>query len=129
VSGGAQSQWGFASCLEIRSFGGGYHVPVVSIFRILLQHLPHEKKALDCHGRDFSFGTSLISFVSSSYAVYRLNHALTLTTRKKRGVLLVDVALRMLHPKGDEYSWEELEDIAVLPLAFALTAVRVRLRR
>jgi len=39
------------------------------------------------------------------------------------------VALRVLHPKGDEYSREELEDIAVVPLAFALTAVRVRLRR
>jgi len=38
------------------------------------------------------------------------------------GVLLVDVALRMLHPKRDEYSRERLEDIAVVPLAFPLTA-------
>ena len=38
------------------------------------------------------------------------------------GVLLVDVALRMLHPRKDEYSREKLEDIAVVPLAFPLTA-------
>jgi len=38
------------------------------------------------------------------------------------GVLLTDVALRMLHPRKDEYSREELEDVAVVPLAFPLTA-------
>jgi multiple antibiotic resistance protein len=38
------------------------------------------------------------------------------------GVLLVDVALRMLHPGKDEYSREELEDVAIVPLAFPLTA-------
>jgi multiple antibiotic resistance protein len=38
------------------------------------------------------------------------------------GVLLVDVALRMLHPRKDEYTLEELEDVAVVPLAFPLTA-------
>jgi multiple antibiotic resistance protein len=38
------------------------------------------------------------------------------------GVLLVDVALRMLHPRKDEYTREELEDVAVVPLAFPLTA-------
>jgi len=38
------------------------------------------------------------------------------------GILLVDVALRMLHPTKDEYSREELEDIAIVPLAFPLTA-------
>ena len=38
------------------------------------------------------------------------------------GILLVDVALRMLHPRKGEYTREELEDIAVVPLAFPLTA-------
>jgi multiple antibiotic resistance protein len=38
------------------------------------------------------------------------------------GVLLVDVALRMLHPRKNEYTAEELEDVAVVPLAFPLTA-------
>lgn len=38
------------------------------------------------------------------------------------GVLLVDVALRMLHPRKDEYAREELEDVAIVPLAFPLTA-------
>jgi multiple antibiotic resistance protein len=38
------------------------------------------------------------------------------------GILLVDVALRMLHPKKDEYSAQELEDIATVPLSFPLTA-------
>ena len=38
------------------------------------------------------------------------------------GILLVDVALRMLHPRKDEYTREELEDVAVVPLAFPLTA-------
>jgi len=79
VSSGAQSQWGFTSRLEIWSFGRGHHVSVVSIFRVLLQHLPNEEKALDCHGRDFSFGASLSGFVSSSYAVYCLNYACALT--------------------------------------------------
>lgn len=38
------------------------------------------------------------------------------------GLLLVDVALRMLHPRKDEYTSEELEDVAIVPLAFPLTA-------
>jgi len=38
------------------------------------------------------------------------------------GILLVDVALRMLHPRKEEYTGEDLEDIAVVPLAFPLTA-------
>jgi multiple antibiotic resistance protein len=38
------------------------------------------------------------------------------------GILLVDVALRMLHPRKDEYAQEELEDVAIVPLAFPLTA-------
>jgi multiple antibiotic resistance protein len=38
------------------------------------------------------------------------------------GVLLVDLALRMLHPRKDEYTREELEDVAIVPLAFPLTA-------
>jgi multiple antibiotic resistance protein len=38
------------------------------------------------------------------------------------GILLVDVALRMLHPRKEEYTGEELEDIAIVPLAFPLTA-------
>jgi len=38
------------------------------------------------------------------------------------GLLLIDVALRMLHPRKDEYTREELEDVAVVPLAFPLTA-------
>lgn len=38
------------------------------------------------------------------------------------GILLVDVALRMFHPRKDEYSAEGREDIAIIPLAFPLTA-------
>jgi len=38
------------------------------------------------------------------------------------GVLLVDVTMRMLHPRKDEYLQEELEDVAIVPLAFPLTA-------
>jgi len=37
------------------------------------------------------------------------------------GILLVSVAIRMLHPKGKEYSAER-ENIAIVPLAFPLTA-------
>ncbi|MFQ6068314.1 MAG: MarC family protein [Candidatus Bathyarchaeia archaeon] len=38
------------------------------------------------------------------------------------GILLVSVALRMLNPKKSEYSQAELENIAIVPLAFPLTA-------
>lgn len=38
------------------------------------------------------------------------------------GVLLVSVAFRMLHPKKGEYSEAERENIAIVPLAFPLTA-------
>ena len=37
------------------------------------------------------------------------------------GILLVSAAIRMLHPKGKEYSAER-ENIAIVPLAFPLTA-------
>ncbi len=38
------------------------------------------------------------------------------------GILLVVVALRMLNPKKDEYSQEDLENVSIVPLAFPLTA-------
>ena len=38
------------------------------------------------------------------------------------GILLVTAALRMLNPRRDEFSKEELENAAVVPLAFPLTA-------
>jgi multiple antibiotic resistance protein len=38
------------------------------------------------------------------------------------GILLISVALGMLNPEKKEYSIAELEDIAVVPLAFPLTA-------
>jgi multiple antibiotic resistance protein len=38
------------------------------------------------------------------------------------GILLVDVALGMFHPKKGEYSPEGRGDIAVIPLAFPLTS-------
>lgn len=38
------------------------------------------------------------------------------------GILLVSVALRMLHPKEREYSEAERENIAIVPLAFPLSA-------
>ncbi|UCC33399.1 MAG: MarC family protein, partial [Candidatus Bathyarchaeota archaeon] len=38
------------------------------------------------------------------------------------GILLVVAALRMLVPRREEFSQEELENIAIFPLAFPLTA-------
>jgi len=38
------------------------------------------------------------------------------------GILLVTAAFRMLHPGKEEFSPDELEDIAIVPLAFPLTA-------
>jgi multiple antibiotic resistance protein len=38
------------------------------------------------------------------------------------GILLISVALHMLNPKKGEYSQEERENIAIVPLAFPLTA-------
>jgi multiple antibiotic resistance protein len=38
------------------------------------------------------------------------------------GILLVTAAFTMLSPKKKEFSWEELENIAIVPLAFPLTA-------
>ncbi len=38
------------------------------------------------------------------------------------GILLISVALRMLHPKEREYSEAERENIAIVPLAFPLSA-------
>jgi multiple antibiotic resistance protein len=38
------------------------------------------------------------------------------------GILLVTAAFTMLSPKKKEISWEELENIAIVPLAFPLTA-------
>lgn len=38
------------------------------------------------------------------------------------GILLITAALRMLNPRREEFSQGELEDIAIVPLAFPLTA-------
>ncbi|MEA2090684.1 MAG: MarC family protein [Thermoproteota archaeon] len=38
------------------------------------------------------------------------------------GLLLVSVAFRMLNPRKGQYAEEELEDVAVVPLAFPLTS-------
>jgi multiple antibiotic resistance protein len=38
------------------------------------------------------------------------------------GILLITAALKMLNPRRNEFSQEELENIAIVPLAFPLTA-------
>jgi hypothetical protein len=78
MSSGTQDRWRFPLCPEVRAADGGHHVSIVSIFHILLQHLPHKENTLDWYGRDFSLWTSVAGFVSSGFVVYRLNRTRSL---------------------------------------------------
>jgi len=64
----------------------------------------------------------LLFFALTGQFLFSIFNITIASFRIAGGILLVTVAFRMLNPKKGEYSQEELEDIAIVPLAFPLTA-------
>ncbi len=64
----------------------------------------------------------LLFFALTGQFLFSIFNITIASFRIAGGILLVTVAFRMLNPRKGEYSQEELEDIAVVPLAFPLTA-------
>lgn len=64
----------------------------------------------------------LLFFALTGQLLFSVFNITIASFRIAGGILLVTVAFKMLNPKKGEYSEEELEDIAVVPLAFPLTA-------
>jgi multiple antibiotic resistance protein len=64
----------------------------------------------------------LLFFALTGQLLFLIFNITIASFRIAGGILLVTVAFKMLNPKKGEYSQEELEDIAVVPLAFPLTA-------
>lgn len=64
----------------------------------------------------------LLFFALTGQLLFSIFNITIASFRIAGGILLVTVAFKMLNPKKGEYSQEELEDIAVVPLAFPLTA-------
>lgn len=64
----------------------------------------------------------LLFFALTGQLLFSIFNITIASFRIAGGILLVTVAFRMLNPRKGEYSQEELEDIAIVPLAFPLTA-------
>ena len=64
----------------------------------------------------------LLFFAFTGQLLFSIFNITIASFRIAGGILLVTVAFRMLNPRKSEYSQEELEDIAIVPLAFPLTA-------
>jgi multiple antibiotic resistance protein len=94
----------------------------IAIYLSLTESLPsEEKRKIVNKAMKISF-LVLAFFAIAGQLVFMFFNITISAFQIAGGILLIDVALRMLHPKKDEYSSEELEDVAVVPLAFPLTA-------
>lgn len=94
----------------------------IAIFLSLTEGMEgEEKKRIVGKAMKISF-VVLAFFAIAGKLIFSFFNITTSAFQIAGGVLLVDVAMRMLHPRKDEYSREELEDVAVVPLAFPLTA-------
>jgi len=65
---------------------------------------------------------ALIFFALTGHLLFLVFNITDYAFKIAGGILLIAVSLRMLYPGKEEYSVDEREDIAIVPLAFPLTA-------
>ncbi|HDI07558.1 MAG TPA: NAAT family transporter [Candidatus Bathyarchaeota archaeon] len=94
----------------------------VAIYLALTREVnPKERRRIAAKSMKISF-LVLAFFAFTGQLVFLIFHITFAAFKIAGGILLVTSAFRMLHPKQEQYSPEELEDIATIPLAFPLTA-------
>jgi len=65
---------------------------------------------------------ALIFFALTGHLLFLVFNITDYAFKIAGGILLIAVSLRMLYPGKGEYSTDEREDVAIVPLAFPLTA-------
>lgn len=82
---------------------------------------PKKRHKIAAKSMKISF-IALTFFVLTGHLLFLVFNITDYAFKIAGGILLIAVALRMLYPRKEEYSSDEREDIAIVPLAFPLTA-------
>jgi multiple antibiotic resistance protein len=94
----------------------------IAVYATLTRNMESNKKRLVvAKSMRVSF-IVLAFFALTGHLVFQVFNITIAAFQIAGGILLVAVALRMLNPKADETSADGSEDIAIVPLAFPLTA-------
>jgi len=94
----------------------------VAIYLTLTKEMSkEERQKIAAKSMKISF-LVLAFFAFTGQLVFLIFHITLAAFKIAGGILLVATAFGMLYPKKEKFSPEELEDIAIVPLAFPLTA-------
>lgn len=82
---------------------------------------PRKQRKIAAKSMKISF-IALLFFALTGHLLFMVFNITDYAFKIAGGILLIAVALRMLNPRKEDYSSGEPEDIAIVPLAFPLTA-------
>ncbi|MEM0384941.1 MAG: MarC family protein [Nitrososphaeria archaeon] len=93
----------------------------IAVYITLTKNMePKKRHRIAAKSMKISF-IALTFFVLTGHLLFLIFNITDYAFKIAGGILLIAVALRMLYPGKDEYSSDEREDIAIVPLAFPLT--------
>ena len=94
----------------------------IAVYITLTRNMePREQRKIAAKSMKISLIT-LIFFALTGHLLFLVFNITDYAFKIAGGILLVAVSLRMLYPGKEEHSVDEREDIAIVPLAFPLTA-------
>lgn len=94
----------------------------IAVYITLTRNMePREQRKIAAKSMKISL-IALIFFALTGHLLFLVFNITDYAFKIAGGILLVAVSLRMLYPGKEEHSVDEREDIAIVPLAFPLTA-------
>ena len=94
----------------------------IAVYITLTRNMePRKQRKIAAKSMKISF-IALIFFALTGHLLFLVFNITDYAFKIAGGILLIAVSLRMLYPRKEEYSVDEREDIAIVPLAFPLTA-------
>jgi len=94
----------------------------IAVYITLTRNMePRKQRKIAAKSMKISF-IALIFFALTGHLLFLVFNITDYAFKIAGGILLIAVSLRMLYPGKEEYSVDEREDIAIVPLAFPLTA-------
>ncbi|MGC8903519.1 MAG: MarC family protein [Fervidobacterium sp.] len=94
----------------------------IAVYITLTRNMEQRKqRKIAAKSMEISF-LALMFFALAGHFLFLVFNITDYAFKIAGGILLIAVSLRMLYPKKGEYSTDEREDIAIVPLAFPLTA-------
>ncbi len=94
----------------------------IAVFMVLAKDVDKEKqRKIIAKSTKISF-VVLTFFALTGHLVFLVFNITAAAFEIAGGILLVNVALKMLNPRKEQYSTKGSDDIAIIPLAFPLTA-------